>query len=97
MNSQSKNLKKMKKGEENICPICTEVIIEGTDKVEHHDAINCVGTCDSWLHRQCAGLLKPVFQFFVNSDKPYQCPHCRLATYESMVDNMKSIISSLVQ
>ena len=28
----------MKKGEEYIYPICTEVIIEGTDKVEGHDA-----------------------------------------------------------
>ena len=38
MNSESKDPKKMKKGEEYIYPICTEVIIEGTDKVEGHDA-----------------------------------------------------------
>ena len=74
MNAECKDSKKMKKGEEYICPICTELIIEGTDKVEGHNAIYCEGTCDSWLHHQCTGLSKPAFQLFVN--KPYRCPHC---------------------
>ncbi|XP_065904034.1 uncharacterized protein [Dysidea avara] len=54
-NSQSKDVtKKRKQGEEYICPICTDIIIENTKEVDGHDAIFCEGTCNSWLHRQCA-------------------------------------------
>jgi len=91
----SKEAKKRKQGEEYICPICADIIIENTDEVVGHDAIFCEGICNSWLHRQCAGLSKPLFQLFSNSEKQYQCPHCQLAAYESVVDNLKSIISSL--
>lgn len=98
MNSQNKDTsKKRKKGEKYICPICVDTIIENTDKVDGHDAIFCGGACNSWLHRQCAGLSKSLFQSLPNSEKPYHCPHCRLTVYESVVDNMKSIISSLEQ
>ena len=96
VNSQSKDVtKKRKQGEECICPICTEIIIENTNEVDGHDAIFCEGTCNSWLHRQCAGLSKSLFQSLAKPEKSYHCPHCRLASYESVVDNMKSIISSL--
>ena len=96
VNSQSKDVpKKRKQGEEYICPICTDIIIENTKEVDGHDAIFCEGTCNSWLHRQCAGLSKSLFQSLAKSEKSYHCPHCRLASYESVVDNMKSIISSL--
>jgi len=33
------------------------------------DAIFCEGTCQAWLHRQCAGLTEQAFSFLTN----YQC------------------------
>jgi len=98
VNGRSRDaFKKRKQGEEYICPICADVIIESTEEVEGHDAIYCEGACNSWLHRQCAGLSKSLFLSFANSDKAYQCSHCRLAAYETIVDNMKTTISSLEQ
>ena len=56
------NTVKRKKKVIHVCVlyVCIEVIEEKSDKNEGHDAIYCEGKCNSWLHRQCAGLSKPV-------------------------------------
>ena len=56
--------KKMKEGEEYICPICLDKIAEDSDDTDGHDAIFCEGACDAWVHRRCAGLSKTLFQVF---------------------------------
>ena len=95
---ESKNSKKKKaEGENCICPICLETIIDCNEQNEGHDAIYCEGECNGWLHRQCAGLSKVVFKSFQNSEKPFYCPHCRINNCETQFNNMKSTITSLEQ
>ena len=90
-----KHSKKKKEGNPCICPICIEVIEEKSDKNEGHDAIFYEGKCESWLHRQCAGLSKPVFIYFRDSDISFHCPHCRLLYYDSQFSDLKSTVTQL--
>ena len=50
---------------------------------------------DSWLHRKCAGLPKPIFDSIRLSETPFHCPFCRLANYECLFNDMKATIASL--
>ena len=89
--------KKKAEGENCICSICLETIIDCNEQNEGNDAIYYEGECDGWLHRQCARLSKVVFKSFQNSDKPFYCPHCHINNYETQLNNMKSTITSLEQ
>ena len=75
-----------------ICPICLETIIESTKTKPGHDAIFCEGHyCNSWLHRKCAGLPKPLFTILVNSSDPYICPHCQLQNVTAEISKLKEV------
>jgi len=60
------------------------------------DVIFCEGSCDTWLHRKCAGLSKSVFS---NLDKnvPYICPHCRLQAQENEIKTLKTAVDMLTK
>ena len=53
------------------CPVCLDPIIEATDETNGQEAIFCENICNSWLHRQCAGL-------YARTKGPFYCPHCHL-------------------
>ena len=61
------------------CPVCEEVIKEPTDKAPGDEAIFCVGQCEAWFHRKCAGISK-VYKSTSESDNPFYCILC-LQTY----------------
>ena len=50
------------------CPICLDTIVEATKTKKVDDAILCDGSCESWMHRRCAGLSESHFKIYVNSD-----------------------------
>ncbi len=42
-----------------VCPMCSEAIVEASEDAEGHDAIFCAGAgCQVWYHRWCAGVTK---------------------------------------
>ena len=92
---QSSNKKKTKKKGGCTCPICLETIIESTKSKSGHDAIYCEGHCNSWLHRRCAGLSKPLFVSLEKSTDPFYCPHCQLRNLTTEISTLKVTIKSL--
>ena len=94
---QNSGKKKSKKKGGCICPICMEIIVESTKSKAGHDAIYCEGYCNSWLHRRCEGLSKPLFTCMEKSTDPFYCPHCQLKNYSTEIANLKSTIASLTQ
>ena len=87
--------KKTKQGDQYVCPICSEVIIEDNDTDNGQDAIYCDSTCDTWLHHQCASISKLIFESLKNSNKPFYCMYFHLTSYESQFSEFKSTISQL--
>ena len=49
------------------CPICDDQILDAKGRRKGHDAIFCDGTCQTWLHRGCAGLSRRAFEAQVGS------------------------------
>ena len=49
----------------------------------------CHGTCQSWLHRGCAGLSYKAIEAQVNSKGEFYCPTCHLNVLEGIVADMK--------
>ena len=89
--------KKSKKKGGCICPICMELIVESTKSKAGHDAIYCEGYCNSWLHRRCAGLSKPLFASMEKSKDPFHCPHCQLKNHSDEITKLKTTIASLTE
>ena len=79
------------------CPICLELIVDATPKTPGQDAVYCDGLCQTWIHRQCAGLSKPAFNQISQptNNNPFFCPNCRLDQQAKEINSLKSIISSL--
>ena len=75
--------------------LCYSEIIEDNVTDSSQDAIYCESTCDTWLHCQCAGISKPIFESLKNSNKPFYCMYCSLTSYESQFSEFKSTISQL--
>lgn len=92
---QNATKKKSQKKGGCLCPICLEKIIESTKTKVCQDAIYCEGDCDSWLHRRCAGLSKPLFTTLEKSSDPFFCPHCQLKKYAGEIIKLKAVINSL--
>lgn len=78
-----------------VCPICLETIVEATESADGQDAIFCESTCNTWLHRKCAGITKMVFKALENSESPFYCVYCRLKAYEAQFAEYNSIIKGL--
>ena len=87
--------KKTKQRDQYVYPICSEVIIEDNDTNSDQNTIYCESTCDTWLHHQCAGIPKSIFESLKNSNKPFYWMYCRLTSYESQLLEFKSTISQL--
>ena len=87
--------KSARDGESFVCTICLESIAPPTDDNDERELIFCEGKCDSWLHRKCAGLPKPIFDSIRLSETPFHCPFCCLANYECLFNDMKATIASL--
>ena len=87
--------KSARNGESFVCTICLESIAPPTDDNDERELIFCEGKCDSWLHRKCARLPKPIFDSIRLSEIPFYCPFCRLANYECLFNDMKATIASL--
>lgn len=79
-----------------ICPICDETIKDAVGKKEGEDAIECNGSCSTWLHRRCAGLNKAAFNLASKSQSsPFFCPQCRLDKQEMEIQSLKKLVTNL--
>lgn len=92
--SASSSAIKQKK-ESHTCPICDSAIKDATGRRMGQDAIECSGSCDTWLHRHCAGLSKRAFKAVSKSNDPFYCPQCRLDVQELELRSLKETIRSL--
>ena len=51
-----------------VCPMCSEVIVEASEDTEGQDAIFCDGAeCQVWHHRWCAGVTKRRYKILDSS------------------------------
>ncbi len=41
---------------ERLCLVCEKVIKDKSAKSQGEDSIFCEGSCNGWIHRQCAGM-----------------------------------------
>ena len=57
-----KTILKCSSTNKSICPISDDVIKDSSLKTKGHDSMFCDGVCNTWLHRGCAGLSKPVLR-----------------------------------
>jgi len=48
-----------------ICPICEDLIVDSSESEDDEgpDIIYYQGSCEAWLHHQCAGLSKYKYHF----------------------------------
>ena len=78
------------------CPVCEEKIIDATVSKHGQDSILCEGSCQSWLHRRCAGLTKAEFANISNRpDYKFCCSRCRLGKSESELELLKEKVAAL--
>ena len=50
-------------------------MIDVTVDAEGQKAIYCESMCNTWLHRQCAGLSQTLYKLYQGGDDPFHCPH----------------------
>ncbi len=79
------------------CPICLDPIKDASNNSCGEDAIVCEGSCNTWLHRKCAGLSKEAYEAATTSSVSFYCPHCRLDRQESEIASLKRMIQHLVE
>ena len=72
---KTKNTSDSVNGEEILCLVCDQIIVEASEDAEGHEAVFCEGECQGWIHRQCAGLTHPAFNSLSESI-PYLCSYC---------------------
>ena len=76
------------------CCVCDKTIIEGK---QGQEAIQC-DDCDQWLHRECSGLSRSMFNVMTSTDCPFYCFMCCMSSLKSLrstVDIQRSVISEL--
>ena len=78
-----------------VCCVCDCVIVEDTNEKDGEDAIFCEGSCNSWLHRKCAGLSSETFQHLSDSNKPFLCVYCLLPNQAVQIAELKSTLAKL--
>jgi len=79
---RSVRTKKTKTGE-CICTLCQDPIVDANETAEGQDSIFCEGQCSAWIHRQCTGLSKSIFDTLTKSEVSFYCPHCTLQNHAS--------------
>lgn len=77
------------------CSICSEVIHDSSATCAGQDALFCEGSCNSWIHRHCAGIPHSHFARLSSSNDPFYCFSCSLATLNSTVSHQKDVIFTL--
>ena len=55
----------------------------------------CDGTCNTWLHRGCAGLSKIAFKKVASSSHPFYCTHCSLSEQKKEIEVLKGTVEKL--
>jgi len=83
------------KKDSHICPICDNAIRDAVGKRAGHEAVECSGSCSTWLHRHCAGLSRKAFEQVSKSDDPFFCPQCRLDKQDMEIQSLRQLVSSL--
>ena len=78
-----------------VCPICDVVIKETVGRRQSDDAVECSGTCATWVHRKCAGLSKVVYNEISKSEKPFYCPQCRFDQQELEIRSLRELVGAL--
>ena len=86
---------KSKRGNQVVCSICEDVIVDPVGGKGGDDSIHCDGNCSSWLHRRCTGLTKAAFGTLGKSDCPFRCPHCSLSLTEEEIQSLKKLVADL--
>ena len=75
-----------------ICMVCDKIIKEPSTRTKGHDSVFCEGICQGWIHRQCAGIPKPLFVTMSNSEDPFLCLYCS----NSKIRELKQTIQDLM-
>ena len=57
----------------------------------------CKGTCNTWIHRHCAGLSKIAFTAATESSDAFVCPHCYLVTLGAELTSLKCTVNTLLE
>ena len=71
--------------------------MDPSETTKGQDSIFCEGQCSAWIHRQCAGLSKSIFDSLTKSKEPFYCPHCTLQNHTSEIAKLKQVIESLTE
>ena len=77
------------------CPICDDLIQQARRNKKGQDVILCGGSCQAWIHRQCASLTKCVFEKLADTSMDFFCHTCRLAPLESERCDLRNQFRSL--
>lgn len=80
-----------------ICPVCDELIIDGSDGDPGQESIECEGKCLTWLHRKCAGLSRRAFEEATSSSAPFHCHQCRLDRQEEAITLLQMTLKELAK
>ena len=78
-----------------VCAICQKEIIDRSDGCAGEDSIFCEGACQRWLHRSCAGLPDPAFDLIHDSDEPFYCFPCSMASHAAEIKELRALVASL--
>ena len=83
------NKTKGKEGRDCVCPVCEDPILDAKGRRKGQDAIFCNGTCQTWLHRGCAGLSCRAFAACADSKVEVVCSTCQITVLDTTVAGMK--------
>ena len=78
-----------------MCPVCCDPIEDAVGKKKGQDAVFCDGSCQDWIHRQCAGLSKHAYSLVSDSDEEFHCPRCQLSDLTKAIGLLNSELSLL--
>ena len=82
---------------EETCPICEKVIREPSSSSPGDDALQCEGSCHSWVHRTCSGVTKANYTKLSASSIPFYCHVCLTDLYLTEKKTLITQIESLTK
>ena len=75
-----------------------DCILKATDETYGQEATFCESICNSWFHRQCAGLSKALFiRYVCKTEGPFYNLHCRLITHNSLLQELKTTVDNITK
>ena len=78
-----------------ICPTCTQAIVEAAVDTEGQEAILCEGSCNCWYHRWCAGVSTLRYKALSMSEEPFLCPSCTADRHRQYIHEQQQAIREL--